>query len=248
MATALSKERLDRIRGLARTLVNDYRLMGRWGWYGNTGLPSAYLATKGNGRRYVMGVQNAHLHWTWNPADEPEDVEPMVANDCPGRAGSTDCSHSGADLYGSGRLAADHAMPAFPVKIEQDWTVLKRGDEIPVFEVCRDATSKDDPRVYRTDVVGFRSPAAEWLAEMDPETVLALLDELGKARWLLGSLLDDLRAAPDITLASTLLAARAWLERNGGLPADADPEDSAALVDVVADLGEYVEPAAEVAR
>lgn len=35
---------------------------------------------------------------------------------------------------------------------------------LPIFEVCREAESADDPRVYRKDIVGFRSPDAHLMA------------------------------------------------------------------------------------
>lgn len=174
MTTALSTERLERLRALARTLIEDYGLKGRWRWDGHADgqRPNLHLATQQHGRTYVMGFA---------------------------RAGMTE------------------GQPLFPVRPgDSAWSRMRKAAEIPVFEVCRDATSRDDPRVYRTDVVNFRSPAAEWLAEVDAETVLALVD--------------------------------CWLEHNGGLPAEAAGDDSAELVDVVADLGDYVEPSAEVAR
>ncbi len=67
------------------------------------------------------------------------------------------------------------AQPTFRVSGE-GWARVVPAREIPVFEVCRSATSRDDPRVYRADLVGFRSPVADWLAALDPDTILALID------------------------------------------------------------------------
>ena len=50
--------------------------------------------------------------------------------------------------------------------------------DVPVFEVCPEATSAADRRVYRKDIVGLRTPVADWLAEVDPETVAALIAEV----------------------------------------------------------------------
>lgn len=78
------------------------------------------------------------------------------------------------------RLGFGAAQPEFPVLRGAMWplVVMSPGAEIPVFEVCPEAASKDDPRVYRTNVTGFRSPVADYLAEVDAETVLALLDRI----------------------------------------------------------------------
>lgn len=205
MATALSKERLDGIRGLARTLVDRYGLKGPWRWIGHPdgSRPNLYLATAEHGQVYVMGFERAGM--------------------------------SGA-------------QPSFPVVPRgETWGFMRKAAEIPVFEVCRAATSKDDPRVYRTDVVSFRSPAAQWLAEIDPETVLALLDQMETARRLLGNLVDELRTAPGEVDPSTFSRALGWLEVTDGLP-PVHVDDAPELVDVVADLGDYVEPGVEVAR
>lgn len=41
---------------------------------------------------------------------------------------------------------------------------MKTATELAIFEVCRDATDEKDPRVYRTDVVGFRAADAHLIA------------------------------------------------------------------------------------
>ena len=60
--------------------------------------------------------------------------------------------------------------------------IMRTPREIPVYEVAPDATSARDTRVYRRDVIGMRTPVAEWLAECDPDTVLALLVEVTRLR------------------------------------------------------------------
>lgn len=42
-------------------------------------------------------------------------------------------------------------------------TTVKASD-VPIFEVCRDATSAADPRVYRQDILGLRHPDAAFIA------------------------------------------------------------------------------------
>lgn len=51
---------------------------------------------------------------------------------------------------------------------------------LAIFEVCPEATSADDPRIYRTDVIGFRNATAEFIAHsrQDIEDLLAYIDEL----------------------------------------------------------------------
>jgi hypothetical protein len=206
VSTPLNKERLDRIRGLARTLTADLGLDGRWRWIGRADghTPNLSLATREHGQMYVLQFE---------------------------RAGMTS------------------GQPVFPVRPgDSTWSRMAKAAEIPVFEVCRDATTRDDPRVYRTDVVSFRSPAAEWLAEMDPETVLVLLDELVKARWLLGNLVDDLRRDPGEVDPSTFSRALGWLESTGGLPENLADDEPVETVNVLADLGDYVDPVGEVIR
>jgi hypothetical protein len=42
-------------------------------------------------------------------------------------------------------------------------TTVKASD-VPIFEVCRDAISAADPRVYRQDILGLRHPDAAFIA------------------------------------------------------------------------------------
>ncbi|MDN4174700.1 hypothetical protein QWY28_17195 [Nocardioides sp. SOB77] len=82
-------------------------------------------------------------------------------------------------VLGQTRKGMQSAQPVFPVKDDDSrWAHLAHADEIPVFEVCPTATDRRDPRVYRGDIVGFRSPVADYLAAVDAETVLALLDRI----------------------------------------------------------------------
>lgn len=61
---------------------------------------------------------------------------------------------------------------AQPVFRSQEGYMVK-ADSIPIFEVCRDATSADDERVYRKDIVGFRNADAHLIAAA-PELYEAL--------------------------------------------------------------------------
>jgi hypothetical protein len=55
--------------------------------------------------------------------------------------------------------------------------------ELAVYEVCREATSREDPRVYRADIVGLRDPNAEFIAHarQDVADLLAEVDRLRAA-------------------------------------------------------------------
>lgn len=73
-------------------------------------------------------------------------------------------------ILGFQRKGMRGAQPTFAVR-RDGWSVLTKADEIARYEVCRDATSADDPRLYRHDVIGFRSPMADLLAAADAETI-----------------------------------------------------------------------------
>lgn len=61
---------------------------------------------------------------------------------------------------------------------------MRKPHEIPVYEVCPEARKATDPRVYRRDIIGLRSPVADWLASADATTVAALIAEVTEAREL----------------------------------------------------------------
>lgn len=71
-------------------------------------------------------------------------------------------NHSGQQyVMAFDRMGMRSAQPVFqPVKGEG----MRKASELCIFEVCRDATSAKDPRVYRRDVVGFRAPDAHLIA------------------------------------------------------------------------------------
>lgn len=52
--------------------------------------------------------------------------------------------------------------------------------DLPIFQVAPDATSIDDPRVYRGTMIGIRHPDAEFIAHsrQDIDDLLAYIDEL----------------------------------------------------------------------
>lgn len=65
-----------------------------------------------------------------------------------------------------------------------------RASDVPIFEVCREATSADDPRVYRTTIRGLRHPDAEFIARARSDVPL-LLAVADAAAALQAALVDD---------------------------------------------------------
>lgn len=56
--------------------------------------------------------------------------------------------------------------------------------DLAVFEVCPEATGRDDRRVYRADIIGLRNPNAIFLehARQDVDDLLAALDQVAAER------------------------------------------------------------------
>lgn len=79
------------------------------------------------------------------------------------------------------RVGMQGAQPRFPDKgADDNWVTMVDAIEVPVFEVAPDARSVDDRRVYRADITGFRNPVADYLAAVDADTVLGLLDRIAE--------------------------------------------------------------------
>lgn len=82
--------------------------------------------------------------------------------------------------FDSPRRNAVRLRPMFRTKVEGDrWPQMTSVDDITIHEVCPEATERTDPRLYRHDVIGFRSPVADWMSTVTPDVVLALLDLAG---------------------------------------------------------------------
>lgn len=66
-----------------------------------------------------------------------------------------------------------------------------KASDVPIFEVCRDATSADDPRVYRADIIGLRHPDAAFIAHarQDIPALLRVAEAADEARAGLGSVM-----------------------------------------------------------
>ena len=97
-----------------------------------------------------------------------------------GRHDVTLCTQQHGMLYIQGfqRCGMNGAQPVFP---DGGYGMTKAMD-VARFEVCPEATDPADPRVYRGTIRGLRNPVAEYMAAVDAETVLALLDEIDRLR------------------------------------------------------------------
>jgi hypothetical protein len=84
------------------------------------------------------------------------------------------------------RKGMTSAQPVF----QQDQRLVP-ADDLCIFEVCRDAASHKDERVYRQDIVGFRNADAQLIAAAPEiaEEALFLLDRLRE--WANDHLTDD---------------------------------------------------------
>lgn len=70
-------------------------------------------------------------------------------------------THSGRlHVMGFERKGMRVAQPTF----RDERHMMAPASDIPIFEVCHDATDPRDERVYRHDIVGFRNPDAHLIA------------------------------------------------------------------------------------
>ena len=131
---------------------------GPWHWAGNTDTGEPYLATwiKGAGRCQVLSIGYDERSTTGAEADRMRDS----------------MSDSGYDEADLDDMVRDWAMDSFGQPMRDP----------RVYEVAPNATSREDPDVYRADVVGIRHPDAEYIAAVSPDVVLALLDEIARLK------------------------------------------------------------------
>lgn len=162
----------ETLRDLA-TAVTDLGLGGPWGWFGDTDHTAPFLGTEHGGRKVVLGTATRYQVSTLADGQDP-DVDP-----CDAVYDRREVDSYEAEGRRLGQGLSVQAQLTFPHRADGDrWSTLKRADELPVFEVAPQATSADDPAVYRTQVRGVRNPVATYLAAVDPSTVLTLLDRI----------------------------------------------------------------------
>lgn len=159
---------LDTLEATARAATG-----GPWHWAGNTDTGEPYLATwiKGAGRCQVLSIGS-------------EDRDPDGREAKSMRASLDDCGYTADEIDQNVEDWATDSwgQPRTDPRLEfmTDLMCVQARD-LAVFEVAPNATSREDPDVYRADIVGIRHPDAEHIATFDPPTVLALIARLRKA-------------------------------------------------------------------
>lgn len=88
-----------------------------------------------------------------------------------------------AELVRIEYLEDEHGEPRTDPRLafvdQEHWHALDARD-LAIFEVCPTAANRQDPRVYRADIVGVRHPDAEFIAHSreDIDVLLALLAQV----------------------------------------------------------------------
>lgn len=139
---------------------------GPWWWGGNTKFEDVDLSTRGKyGVTSVMRVLNV--------ARTPDD---------PRLEGLEDFTEEEAEELRQQFLIDEAGCPMTDRQISFaiDGCMVPAKD-LAIYEVCPDATSRTDPRVYREDISGIRHPDAEFIAAA-PQYVSYLLAELARAK------------------------------------------------------------------
>lgn len=82
-------------------------------------------------------------------------------------------------VMGFRRWGMHLAQPEFQVMRDGSGYMIPASD-LPIYEVCPDATTADDRRVYRQDIIGIRNPDAEFIASarQDIDDLLDYIDVL----------------------------------------------------------------------
>ena len=138
-----------------------------WRWAGNTDTGDLYLMSKAANWRQVLGTVRIER----TPEDRVLREIRAHFTDEPSRASAVEDYLF--DSFGTPRYDTRLAF------VVDDW-LLEDARKLAVFEVAPDAVDREDPRVYRADIVGLRHPDAEFIANAraDVDTLLAEVDRL----------------------------------------------------------------------
>jgi hypothetical protein len=158
--------KLAATRARAADLLSRATEPTRWHWSGNTDTGEPYLATwvPGAGRCQVLAIGTEDRSTTGRAADR-------VRSDA-----------REFDLGDPEELVHDWATDQFGEPVADPRLEFVTGlmcvhaRDLVVYEVAPNATHRDDPAVYRADVVGIRHPDAELIAEA-PKLLAELLPE-----------------------------------------------------------------------
>lgn len=138
---------------------------GPWSWAGNTDTGEPRLISRGGD---VLAIGWDERSTTGRDADAVREY----------------AAESGLDGDAEVALWA-HDQYGYPIKEPRLWFYTDHladpARDRVIYEVAPSATTREDPAVYRADIVGVRHPDAEHIATMDPTTTLALVDRLERA-------------------------------------------------------------------
>lgn len=156
---------LDKLEEAAKAATG-----GPWHWAGNTDTGEPYLATwiRGAGRCQVLSIGSEDRSTT-------------------GRAADSVRSYARESDLDPEEMVEEWATDSFGAPVQeprlQFMTDLMgvNARDIAVYEVAPSATSREDPEVYRADVVGIRHPDATFIAAANPAVVLELIERVREA-------------------------------------------------------------------
>lgn len=157
---------LDRLRAVAEAATP-----GSWHWSGNTDTGEPYLAAwaAGIGRTSVLAIGQEDRSKTGRAAEDVRDY--AIDN---GLDPDEAVEEWATDNYGE------------PIKEPRLWfyrdhMAVQARDHVQ-YEVAPQATTREDPKVYRADITDVRLPDAQYITTFSPATVLGLLDEIERLR------------------------------------------------------------------
>ncbi|MHA3723797.1 hypothetical protein ACXR2T_07950 [Leucobacter sp. HY1910] len=161
----ISDEQLD-----ALTVAAEAATGGPWHWAGNTDTGEPYLATwiPGAGRCQVLSIGHEYRATTGRQADEVRECAADFGLDPEETV--RDWAHS----------ATGEPIQEPRLQFITD-LMLENARDLAVYEVAPEATDREDPRVYRADVVGIRHPDATYLAAAHPDAIRSLIARLRAA-------------------------------------------------------------------
>jgi|GEM_PF-2490265 len=147
---------------------------GPWHWAGNTDTGEPYLATwiSGAGRCQVLSIGSEDRNLNGRATQSIRDY----AEECDADA---DEMLNGFLYDQFGERLRDPRL-----QFTTDLRCVNARD-LAVYEVAPKATSREDPKVYRADVVGIRHPDAEFIAAANPQAVLALIARIEELEQML---------------------------------------------------------------
>jgi hypothetical protein len=167
---------LDRLREVAAAATP-----GDWHWAGNTDTGEPYLATwsPNVGRTSILAIGWENRSTTGRDADRV-------------RSEATEYDLGDPDEVLEDWAFDRHGTPVREPRLwfYRDHMAVDARSHV-TYEVAPQATSREDPKVYRADITDVRLPDAQYMTTFSPATVTALLDEVARLRGLVGEGTDD---------------------------------------------------------